>query len=133
MGSRRFLLPFVYLDNLISAIVGTLRNPAAYNRVYNVVDQAKLTKEQYKDLVLKRLYPKALFVFIPYAVVYPAVWLQELLFGLVKRKPFLTRYRLTSSQRRIEYSAEAIRRELNWHPPVRLEDAVERIIEDIHA
>jgi nucleoside-diphosphate-sugar epimerase len=129
IGSGRFVLPFVYIDNLIHAILAALTNPNASGRTYNVVDPYRVTKKDYVEKILKKLYPKAKYVYMPYPFMHSVVLMQELLCRILKRKPFLTRYRLISSQKSILYSSERIEKELEWRPVVALDDAVSEIIE----
>ena len=68
-------------------------------------------------------------VFFPYSMLYTTVFFQEILTRLLKRGPFLTRYRLTSSQKNIRYDSTKIQNELGWKPACSTKEAFERIIE----
>ena len=96
--------------------------------LYNVVDPERITKKEYIELLLKRLYPKAHYMNIPYWFLYSAVYLQELLTRIVGRKPFLTRFRLTSPQKIIIYDASKITTELGWKPAIALRDAISKVL-----
>jgi nucleoside-diphosphate-sugar epimerase len=128
IGNGRFILPLVYIDNLVGAIIGSIGNEGAFNQVYNVVDDPSVTKKQYVDAVLKPLYPRAFVFYIPYGLLYAVVWCQERLFRLVKRSPFLSCYRLTSSQRHIVYDAGKLRRETGWSTAVSFDQAAGEVI-----
>ncbi len=128
IGMGGFVLPFVYIDNLVDAIVAAIGKEEADGKVFNVVDPDSITKKEYVKKLLKRIYPKACFIYIPYWLIYMAVWLQEYLVKLGGRAPFLTCYRLTSSQRNVLYDASRIRNELKWKPPYTLEEAIETVI-----
>ena len=128
IGNGGFVLPFVYIDNLIHAILAALTNPAASGRVYNVVDPYRVTKKEYVENLLKKLYPGARYLYMPYWFMHSAVFMQELLCRTLKRSPFLTRYRLISSQKSILYSSEKIGKELQWRPVVALQDALSEIV-----
>ena len=128
IGSGRFILPLVYIDNLVEAIIKSIGNESTFNQIYNVVDVQSVTKKQYVDLVLKPLYPRARVFYIPYGVLYAIVWCQELLFKLANYPPFLSRYRLTSSQRHIVYDAGKLQRDTGWSPAVNLEQAAREVI-----
>ncbi len=129
IGNGKFILPLVYIDNLVEAIVIAMENGIGDGKTYNVVDIDKLTKKEYADLLLKRLYPKARYIYLPYGLLYLIVFCQEIVLGILKRNPFLTRYRLTSSQREIIYDASKIRNELNWHPGVSAKQGLNAIFE----
>lgn len=129
IGNGRFVLPYVYVDNLVGAIIVALESDNSKGKIYNVVDPERTTKKEYIELLLKRLYPKAHYMNIPYWFLYYAVYLQELLTRILGRKPFLTRYRLTSSQKNIIYDASKITTELGWKPAVALQDAIRKVLE----
>lgn len=129
IGSWRIVLPLVYLDNLVSAVIQCINHPGAYNRVFNVVDPQKVDKKTYTCAVLKPLFPGAFFFRIPYWMLYATVGLQEMLCRVLGREPYLTRYRLLSSQRPVIYSGEKIERELDWSAPVSFDIAVQKILQ----
>jgi len=128
IGSRKFILPLVYIDNLAEAIIASVESEKSKGKIFNVVDTDRLSKKNYTDLLLKQLYPQAHYIYIPYSLLYLIVFLQEVLLKMLKRKPFLTRYRLTSSQKKIVYDASRIMTELKWNP-VSIQDAILKVLE----
>ncbi len=128
IGRGDFVLPLVSIDNLVDAIVAVMQKSESNGRIYNVVDGELPTKKQYVESFLKRLYPKAKYLYIPYTVFYGIVYLQEIMVGMLKRNPFLTRYRLVSSQKNISYDASRIRNELKWTPPSTMRETYEKVI-----
>ena len=129
IGPGDFELPLVYIDNLVDAIIKAVEKEESTGQVFNVVELGGLTKKDYIELILKKLYPDAKYFYIPYWFLYSAVWGQEVLTWLLRRKPFLTRYRLTSSQRKIRYDSRKIQQTLNWKPPYSMEEATENIVQ----
>jgi nucleoside-diphosphate-sugar epimerase/predicted dehydrogenase len=129
IGSGNFVLPLVYIDNLVSAIIAAIEKEQSIGKIYNIVDSDNLTKKQYIELLLKKLYPNAKYFYIPYSLFYVTVFIQEILIKMLKRKPFLTRYRLISSQKNISYNSTKIQRELNWTPKYSLRDSIEKILQ----
>jgi 2-alkyl-3-oxoalkanoate reductase len=128
IGMGGFVLPLVYIDNLVDAIITSIERPQADGRVFNVVDPEPPTKKEYVERVLKKLYPGAIFVCVPYPLVYLAVWFQECLMKVLGKKPFLTRYRLASSQKNLLYDSSGIMEDLGWKPPHSLDDAVTAVL-----
>jgi predicted dehydrogenase/nucleoside-diphosphate-sugar epimerase len=127
IGPGDFELPLVYIDNLVDAIIVAIEKEESTGQVFNVVEPKGLTKKDYIDDILKKLYPRATNFYIPYWFLYSAVWGQEILTWLLRRKPFLTRYRLTSSQRKIRYDSSKIQDKLDWKPPCSLDEATAKI------
>jgi nucleoside-diphosphate-sugar epimerase len=128
IGMGDFVMPLVYIDNLVDAIIAAIESEETGGRIFNLVDPDTVSKKEYVERLLKKLYPKAGFVFIPYGIFHFAVCLQEKLLKFVGKKPFLTCYRLTSSQRNIIYDSSRIRRALNWSPPYTMDDAFAALI-----
>ncbi|MFO7461910.1 MAG: NAD(P)-dependent oxidoreductase [Desulfatiglandales bacterium] len=62
IGMGGFLLPLVYIDNLVDAIIGAISKSEADSKVFNVVDPDPLSKKEFVEKVLKPLYPKAIFI-----------------------------------------------------------------------
>jgi nucleoside-diphosphate-sugar epimerase len=128
IGPGKFVLPLIYIDNLVDAIIKAMRNETDSGRVYNVVDTEKLTKKDYVDHLLKKVYPGAYYIYIPYKLLYLIVLTQEMVFKSLKRNPFLTRYRLASSQRNILYDTSRIQNDLRWDPSVSNKEAIDGIL-----
>jgi nucleoside-diphosphate-sugar epimerase len=126
IGMGGFRLPFVHVENVVAAISLCLKQPAAAGQTYNVVDPEPLTKRDYMNRVIRRVHPKATVVYVPYAFMYAATWAQELAFKAMKRRPVLSRYRLTSSQRPITYDATKLTA-LGWKSRVSLSEALEQL------
>ena len=129
IGSGRFILPLIYIDNLVSSIITCIDHPRAYDQVFNVVDAYPVNKQIYTREVLKPLFPNAFFFNFPYFLLYVAVGCQEMIAKVLGRKPLLTRYRLISSQRPVVYNAEKIARNLEWAAPVDFNEAVRTVLQ----
>lgn len=127
-GDGESQLPLVHVDNAVAAIIECVSHSAADNEIFNVVDDDRVTKRVYMDRVVKALCPNAKVVYCPISLLLALTWLQEKLFGIFGRRPFLTVYRLVSSQKRIRYSASKIRNMMGWRPHVSFDQAVEQLI-----
>jgi predicted dehydrogenase/nucleoside-diphosphate-sugar epimerase len=128
IGKGDFTLPLVSIDNLVDAIITVMQKSEGNGKIYNVVDSDSPTKKQYVESFLKKLYPSAKYIYLPYTMFYGIVYLQEIMIGMLKRSPFLTRYRLVSSQKKISYDSSRIRNELKWSPPATMQDTYEKVI-----
>ncbi len=129
IGMGGFILPLVSMDNLVDAIVTVMQKSAGNGKIYNVVDSDMPTKKQYVESFLKKLYPNAKYLYLPYTMFYGIVYLQEIMLGMLKRSPFLTRYRVVSSQKKVSYDASRIRNELQWTPPASMQVTYDKVIE----
>ncbi len=129
IGNGKFELPFVYVDNLVDAIIKAVQSDKADNQVFNVIDSERVNKREYMNKLIKRLYHKAWVFYFPFSLLYAIVYAQEALTGLMGRNPFLTRYRLISSQRNITYDNSKIVNTLNWKPAVTIDEALNALLE----
>jgi 2-alkyl-3-oxoalkanoate reductase len=128
IGDGRFVLPLVYVDNLVDAIVIAMKMSNSTNEIYNVVDPIKVTKRDYMEGLIKKIYPDSSTIYIPFSILKMIVYFQEKLFRAIKRRPFLTCYRLVSSQKPIIYDSSKIRNDLGWNPPVSPDAAFVKLI-----
>lgn len=128
IGNGKFELPLVYIDNLVGAIIRSIRAEEANNQVFTVVDSERMNKRQYVKKLIKNLYPKSLIFYFPYSLMYAMTWGQEVLFRIMKRNPVLTRYRLVSSQKNIAYDNSKIVDKLAWQSNISIDEAIAAII-----
>jgi nucleoside-diphosphate-sugar epimerase len=128
IGRGSLVVPLVYVENLVDAIALALEKEQAEGQVFNVVDPGRLTKRRYMDEVVRRVDPAAKVLYIPYSLIYAMTWLQERVFDLIKRRPVLSCYRLTSSQRSVVYDGSHIARRLGWRPNVSPETAMSALV-----
>jgi nucleoside-diphosphate-sugar epimerase len=127
-GNGEGELPLVHVDNAVDAIVECMSNSAADNQVFNVVDQDLVTKKIYMNRVVRQLYPRATVIYCPMFLLLFLTWLQERLLTTLGKQPFLTVYRLVSSQKRVRYSASKIEHAIGWRSRLRFDQAAEQLI-----
>lgn len=128
IGNGKFELPFAYVDNVAQAVIKSIECDEANNRIFNVVDAEKINKKEYMKRVIKKIYPGSKTVYLPISILYSITWMQEIFCKAMKREPFLTRYRLVSSQRSISYDNSRIKNTLGWRPTVSVEEAFNNLI-----
>ena len=123
-------LPLVNVENAADAVVDCIGNGAADNQVFNVVDQDVVTKKTYMNRVIKPMYPKATVIYFPMVMLRGLTWVQEKLLGIIGRQPFLSVYRLMSSQNRIRYSTSRIEDAVGWRSRIGFEQAAEQLVSE---
>ena len=129
IGNGKFELPFVYVDNLVDAIIKAIQDDKANNQVFNVIDSERINKREYMNKLIKKLHPKDFIFYFTYKFIYFIIYAQEILCKVLKRPPFLTRYRLISSQKNISYDNSKIINTLNWSPAVTIDEALNALLE----
>ena len=126
-------LPLVHVENAVDAIVECITNKAADNQVFNVVDHEVITKKTYIERVVKTLYPGAKVFYCPMSLLIAFTAIQEKIATILGTRPFLTVYRLLSSQRQIRYSTSKICRATGWRPRARFAQFAEQLPEEVRA
>ncbi len=127
-GLGKLILPLVFIENLCSATELSLTCAKAKGETFNVIDGLSMSKKEYLEKVLRKIYSNARFIFFPYKLLYFLIFLQEILLDFLRRKPYLTRYRFESSQKEIRYKSNKIEDLLDWSPPISADEAIERIL-----
>jgi nucleoside-diphosphate-sugar epimerase len=127
-GDGQSELPLVHVDNAADAIVQCIGNSAADNQVFNVVDHDVVTKKMYMERVVKPLYPKAKVIYCPMSLLLTLTWLQEKLLSAVGKQPFLTVYRLVSSQKRVRYGTSKIENAIGWRSRITFEQGAKQLV-----
>jgi len=127
-GDGESELPLVHVDNAVDAIVRCIGNGAADNEVFNVVDHDRVTKKMYMERVVKPSYPKATVIYCPMPLLLALTWLQEKLLAILGKQPFLTVYRLVSSQKRVRYGTSKIENAIGWQSRIRFEQGAAQIL-----
>jgi 2-alkyl-3-oxoalkanoate reductase len=124
IGPGDFVLPLVYIDNLINAVVSAIQKRQSIGNIYNVVDPDNPTKKQYVDSVLKKLHPGSKFIYLPCSICFAIVFPQEIFLKLLGMDPFVSRYRLFSIQKKLLYHSSKIKIDLNWTPSYSFKQAL---------
>jgi nucleoside-diphosphate-sugar epimerase len=127
-GDGESELPLVHVDNAVDAIVECISNSAADNQVFNVVDHDPVTKKMYMERVIRPLYPKAFVIYCPMSVLLILTWLQEKLIVIIGKPPYITVYRLVSSQKRVRYSTSRIENAIGWRSHIRFKQGAEQLV-----
>jgi nucleoside-diphosphate-sugar epimerase len=123
------VLPLVYIDNLVAAIIASLTNDKSNGQIYNVVDSEAVNKKRYMDSVIRQLHPRSKIFYLSYTLLHFLVLVQEKMFAVLQHEPVLTCYRLSASQMPIVYDVTKIVTELNWEPVVTFDKGVANLIE----
>jgi nucleoside-diphosphate-sugar epimerase len=115
-GNGSEVLPLVHVDNVVDATVLALASDSANGEIFNVLDAEVVTKRMYMEAILRPLNPRMPVIYLPGPVLMSLTWMQEKLMAFAGKKPFLTVYRLKSSQTSVRYSTARIETLLGWRP-----------------
>jgi nucleoside-diphosphate-sugar epimerase len=128
-GDGESELPLLHVDNAVDAIVECMGNRAADGQVFNIVDPGPVTKKTFVERIIKPLHPRATVIYCPMPLLRVLTLVQEKLLSTLGRRPFLTAYRLATSQKRVKYSTSRIERAIGWRPRISFEQGAEQLVE----
>ncbi len=116
--------PLVYVENAADAVLQAGTAPEVEGRIFNVVDDSDLTQDTYfAEVGNLDGYPSRV-IYLPVGLFAPAVKLVDLLFRVLKRRPWSAAYQLLRSGRDARYATDAARQDLGWEPRVPLREAL---------
>lgn len=131
-GKGRALLPLIYVDNAMDALVLAGESAKAIGRVYNLVDGDGITQRDY--LTRLRARTKGAFFIAPTPV--RALLFVSRRLDRAKKIPGIGRaldalplpssYRMASKLKSLRFDASRAREELAWCPRISLEEGLER-------
>lgn len=129
-------LPFVYIENLVDAILLAAQSPRAVGNGYLVFDtQQGPTFEQLCARIATAVGAPAPTRRIPYQLALKAAGWLESIWRVARRKspPPLLRVDVKAFGLQWEFSNEKIRRELGWQSRVSMEAGLEAALRDLQA
>lgn len=115
IGRPQLSLPLVHVDDLADAVRLAVDEPSFAGQTLNVVHPEIVTKKDWISRILRPSDPNIRTVTLPFPIVRILVSALEGIFGLMRRTPPLTRYRLDASQRPVRISSDRLRA-LGWAP-----------------
>jgi nucleoside-diphosphate-sugar epimerase len=129
-GDGANLMPLVYVDNVVDALVLAARRPEAVGRAYNVVDDDRVTQRDYLTRMGAALGRSQTTVYLPM----PSVKLLASGADLAKaalrggrRSPQDMFSRISRSLQSVRYDTSRAESELGWKPRVGFEEALRRL------
>jgi nucleoside-diphosphate-sugar epimerase len=125
VGDGRCLLPLVYVEDVVDALLLAAFRPGVAGEVFHIVDPATVLQDEYlsrwrarvSDVPLRR---------VPWKLALGAAWCIEMLCGLLGREAPLTRYRVKSLRPLSGFDVDKAARLLGWQPRVGVRAGLDR-------
>lgn len=124
LGDGNVVLPLVYVDDVVDAILLAARSKIADGSVFHIVDDGTFTQ---LDLVA-RCAPNTPVTCLPLPLVLGLAFAGECLGKLLKRTVPLSRYRVRSALAPLQFDCSAARTRLGWKPAVGVAAGLERTL-----
>lgn len=125
-GAKNKILPFIYVQDVVKALLLAGSSETAVGRVYNVVGDEQISQGEFHDKVVKVCKAKTRGHFLPVPVMFLAAFGLETIFTLLKSDstPPFSMYHYKSLTRNLAYDNSRIKHELAWEPSVGIEDGI---------
>jgi len=122
-------VPICYVENAADALVRAASTPGVNGQVFNLVDDSSLRQREYFRLLSRAEASWARVLYLPPALLLPAIRAVAALFKLLKRRQWPPAYQFERSARNVRYSSTRAREILGWSPAVATEEALRRSVE----
>ena len=132
-GDGSNVLPLVYVDNVVDALVLAARREEAIGRAYNVVDDDRITQRTYIERMGPALGGKRSTVYLPMATVRQLATAADLAKAALRggRRSAQGMFsRISRSLQDVQYNTARAKAELGWKPRVDFDGAVRRIMRE---
>ena len=126
-GSGNVVLPLVYIDNLVEGTIQAARSEAALGRVYNLVDDGRVTVLHYINRFIEQTQLQSRYVRVPFLLPYCAAGCYEMLaaLGLLK-KGVTSRRQMKWKHKSVIFPNDRAKRDFGWKVTVPLDEALSR-------
>jgi nucleoside-diphosphate-sugar epimerase len=129
-GDGSNVMPLVYVDNVVDALVLAARRPEAVGRAYNVVDGDHVTQREYLTRMGAALGRPQTTVYLPMPGVKALASAADLAKAALRggrRSPQDMFSRISRSLQSVRYDTSRAESELGWKPRVDFEEALRRV------
>jgi nucleoside-diphosphate-sugar epimerase len=126
LGSGKLVLPLVYVDDVVDALLLAAREENAVGGIFQLIDASAVTQRQYIDLCCRHAGAALRALYVPKAVFYGAAIAAEILGRVLGRSAPLTRYKLRSLPPLSPFDTGAARTKLHWFPSIGVPEGLRR-------
>ena len=125
LGDGELVLPLVYVDDVVDALLAAARSNLHRGEIVHVVDPECLTQNEVIELAHG---DGARIIRIPRGLVFTAGRLSEIPLALFGRKSPMSDYRLRSALARRRFGSDRAVRLLGWRPRVGVREGIRRVV-----
>lgn len=129
-GDGSNMMPLVYVDNVVDALVAASRRDEAIGRAYNVVDDDRITQREYIRRMGAALGRRQSTIYLPLGVVRLMAAGADLAKAALRggrRSPQGMFSRISRSLQNVRYDTARAKAELGWKPRIDFEEALRRV------
>jgi nucleoside-diphosphate-sugar epimerase len=123
LGDGKLELPLVYIDDVVDAIMTSIRKRLVGGEIFQIIDPEHLTQ----DDVLGLAGGTKPVIRVPRPIVFALGKLSELPLGAIGRQSPIGVYRLKSALARLHYESDRAATVLGWQPRVGVREGIKRV------
>ncbi|MDA8387051.1 MAG: NAD-dependent epimerase/dehydratase family protein [Nitrospiraceae bacterium] len=127
-GMGRKLLPLVYVDNLVDAMV--LAGDSGKSGIFNVIDDGAVTERDFLKAYRRESGERFITVFIPAWVLSAAFWFLDRTMPLVPGRKAHLLYKFRSVNTRVRHGAERLKSAFGWEPRVKFDEGIFEMVRE---
>jgi 2-alkyl-3-oxoalkanoate reductase len=130
LGDGENRLNVVYAGNVAEAAILAADSDVAVGQAYNACNDGEMRQKQWMNMLAAALDAPQVTRHVPYKLAYNVAFLLECFGHLFRTSspPMVTRYAVWLMGRRVYFSAEKARKELNWKSTVSYEEGVKKTV-----
>jgi nucleoside-diphosphate-sugar epimerase len=132
-GDGANVLPLIYVDNVVDALLLAARREGAVGRAYHVVDDEQITQRVFLERLSRAAGADPRALYVPLPALRPVAAAADLAKAALRggrRSPQGTYSRITRSLQSAHYDTARAKAELGWKPRVDFEGAMARIAQE---
>jgi nucleoside-diphosphate-sugar epimerase len=134
-GDGSSIMPLVYVDNVVDALVLAARRDEAIGRAYNIVDDDRVTQREYIERMGAALRRQQSTTYLPLGTVRVLAGGADLAKAALrggKRSGAGMFARISRSLQSVRYDTTRAKTELGWEPRIDFDEALRRTVKDNH-
>jgi len=126
LGFRK--LPFVYVDNLVDALVAAGKLGDKARGIFNVVDEDYPTQRQFIGLYKKLTGERFFTIYMPQFLIFSMFWIMERAVYLFFKKSIFLCYKLSCVNKNVRHSMQRAKEALGWRQNVPFEKGLTLVV-----
>lgn len=128
LGKGDKLVPLIYIDDVVHALIEIMRNEQTIGCIYNLVHPQAPTQNEYLALYRKLSDDNRPLIRIPKEIAVLLLSFAESAFRVAgNRKPHLRR-KAVRATRRVEYSSKQLKKDIGFEPSVSFSEGLHRML-----
>ncbi|MEQ1907175.1 MAG: NAD-dependent epimerase/dehydratase family protein [Vicinamibacterales bacterium] len=128
IGDGRLVLPLVYVEDLIDALLAVADHDVFDGSVFHIVDESAVTQNELTDRYRAAVPEHLRVVHIPVVAMRAVGLVAQLAAGVLGRTPPLSPYRIASALAPLRFDCQAARGRVQWTPQVGVQRGLDIVL-----